>query len=242
MALDRRHGDGAGRPTGARSAGFHRPGPARRLLRAHLRRRPGARLRARHAHPAAPTPRGTGELADARAHPLRGWQPRQRGGDARRAPRRVVRPRPRTRGGAGHVVGRGDPRPSAGHRGRGGRRRHRGALGPRRTVARGCRAGHPGRAGTGRSRAGGRRALRHRALAGFGHPRQRTAHPGRRHRPVRRLDAARHHDDLAAALWATAEGFGDVDTTCAITGGIVGARTGVDAVPREWLERREGLG
>ncbi|WP_405674396.1 ADP-ribosylglycohydrolase family protein [Streptomyces sp. NBC_01511] len=54
--------------------------------------------------------------------------------------------------------------------------------------------------------------------------------------------AARHHDDLAAALWATAEGFGDVDTTCAITGGIVGARTGVDAVPREWLERREGLG
>ncbi|WP_329377383.1 ADP-ribosylglycohydrolase family protein [Streptomyces sp. NBC_01716] len=54
--------------------------------------------------------------------------------------------------------------------------------------------------------------------------------------------AVRHHDDLEAALWSTAEAFGDVDTTCAITGGIVGARTGVDAVPREWLERREDLG
>ncbi|MGW6520384.1 MULTISPECIES: ADP-ribosylglycohydrolase family protein [unclassified Streptomyces] len=53
--------------------------------------------------------------------------------------------------------------------------------------------------------------------------------------------AARHPDDLVAALWATAEGFGDVDTTCAITGGIVAARTGVDAVPAPWLERREPL-
>ncbi|MFD7445358.1 ADP-ribosylglycohydrolase family protein [Streptomyces sp. NPDC059909] len=51
--------------------------------------------------------------------------------------------------------------------------------------------------------------------------------------------AARHSDDLVAALWATAEGFGDVDTTCAITGGIVGAATGVGAVPEEWLSRRE---
>jgi ADP-ribosylglycohydrolase len=53
--------------------------------------------------------------------------------------------------------------------------------------------------------------------------------------------AARHPDDLVSALWTTAEGFGDVDTTCAITGGIVAARTGVDAVPAEWLERREPL-
>ncbi|KQX71461.1 MULTISPECIES: ADP-ribosylglycohydrolase family protein [unclassified Streptomyces] len=53
--------------------------------------------------------------------------------------------------------------------------------------------------------------------------------------------AARHPDDLVAALWTTAEGFGDVDTTCAITGGIVAARTGVDAVPAPWLERREPL-
>ncbi|MGW4511786.1 ADP-ribosylglycohydrolase family protein [Streptomyces sp. NPDC004393] len=53
--------------------------------------------------------------------------------------------------------------------------------------------------------------------------------------------AARHPDDLTAALWATAEGFGDVDTTCAITGGIVAAATGLDGVPPEWLRRREPL-
>ncbi|MEU1346016.1 ADP-ribosylglycohydrolase family protein [Streptomyces sp. NPDC005775] len=53
--------------------------------------------------------------------------------------------------------------------------------------------------------------------------------------------AARHPDDLEAALWATAEGLGDVDTTCAITGGIVGAVTGVEGVPAEWLRRREPL-
>jgi ADP-ribosylglycohydrolase len=53
--------------------------------------------------------------------------------------------------------------------------------------------------------------------------------------------AARHPDDLEAALWATAEGFGDADTTCAITGGVVAAATGVGAVPPEWLRRREAL-
>ncbi len=54
--------------------------------------------------------------------------------------------------------------------------------------------------------------------------------------------AARHRDDLEAALWATAEGLGDVDTTCAITGGVVGAATGVAGAPEEWLFRREPLG
>ncbi|MGW8883996.1 ADP-ribosylglycohydrolase family protein [Streptomyces sp. NPDC055749] len=54
--------------------------------------------------------------------------------------------------------------------------------------------------------------------------------------------AARHRDDLEAALWATAEGFGDVDTTCAITGGVVAAATGIDGVPEEWRRRREPLG
>nr|WSW66791.1 ADP-ribosylglycohydrolase family protein [Streptomyces sp. NBC_00995] len=53
--------------------------------------------------------------------------------------------------------------------------------------------------------------------------------------------AARHPGDLEAALWATAEGLGDVDTTCAITGGVVGAVTGGDGVPAEWLRRREPL-
>ncbi|MDK0522217.1 ADP-ribosylglycohydrolase family protein [Streptomyces sp. ML-6] len=54
--------------------------------------------------------------------------------------------------------------------------------------------------------------------------------------------AARHPDDLEAALWATAEGLGDVDTTCAITGGVVGAATGIDGAPEPWLRRREPLG
>ncbi|MFE6492213.1 ADP-ribosylglycohydrolase family protein [Streptomyces sp. NPDC057748] len=53
--------------------------------------------------------------------------------------------------------------------------------------------------------------------------------------------AARHPDDLEAALWATAEGLGDVDTTCASTGGVVGAATGIDGVPESWLKRREPL-
>ncbi|MFB7432006.1 ADP-ribosylglycohydrolase family protein [Streptomyces microflavus] len=54
--------------------------------------------------------------------------------------------------------------------------------------------------------------------------------------------AARHGGDLEGALWATAEGFGDVDTTCAITGGVVGAVTGTAGAPEEWLRRREPLG
>ncbi|MER5496255.1 MULTISPECIES: ADP-ribosylglycohydrolase family protein [unclassified Streptomyces] len=53
--------------------------------------------------------------------------------------------------------------------------------------------------------------------------------------------AARHPDDLETALWATAEGLGDVDTTCAITGGVVGAATGIDGAPEPWLRRREPL-
>ncbi|UKY52673.1 ADP-ribosylglycohydrolase family protein [Streptomyces inhibens] len=53
--------------------------------------------------------------------------------------------------------------------------------------------------------------------------------------------AAGHPDDLESALWTTAAGLGDVDTTCAIVGGVVAARTGVVALPEEWRERREPL-
>jgi ADP-ribosylglycohydrolase len=59
--------------------------------------------------------------------------------------------------------------------------------------------------------------------------------------PFALWSAAHHLDDLAGALWTTAEGLGDVDTTCAITGGIVAARTGLAGVPPEWMERREPL-
>jgi ADP-ribosylglycohydrolase len=59
--------------------------------------------------------------------------------------------------------------------------------------------------------------------------------------PFALWSAAHHLDDLAGALWTTAEGLGDVDTTSAITGGIVAARTGLAGVPPEWMERREPL-
>lgn len=53
--------------------------------------------------------------------------------------------------------------------------------------------------------------------------------------------AAHHLDNLTDALWNTAEGLGDVDTTCAITGGIVAARTGLRGISARWLELAEPL-
>jgi ADP-ribosylglycohydrolase len=43
------------------------------------------------------------------------------------------------------------------------------------------------------------------------------------------------------ALWLTASGLGDIDTTCAIVGGIVAAYTGVKGIPAAWLAAREPL-
>ncbi len=51
--------------------------------------------------------------------------------------------------------------------------------------------------------------------------------------------AAHHRDDYQAALWTTAKGLGDCDTTCAIVGGIVGCS--VERLPKEWLARREPM-
>ncbi|SFJ91730.1 ADP-ribosylglycohydrolase [Streptomyces pini] len=59
--------------------------------------------------------------------------------------------------------------------------------------------------------------------------------------PFALWSAAHHLDDLVSALWSTAEGLGDVDTTCAITGGVVAARTGLEAVPAAWRELCEPL-
>ncbi len=53
--------------------------------------------------------------------------------------------------------------------------------------------------------------------------------------------AAQHLDDYAAALWLTVSGLGDIDTNCAIVGGIVAAYTGTAGIPAEWLRRREAL-
>ncbi|HEX4385305.1 MAG TPA: ADP-ribosylglycohydrolase family protein [Myxococcales bacterium] len=50
--------------------------------------------------------------------------------------------------------------------------------------------------------------------------------------------ASRYLHDYAAALWVTAEQFGDLDTNCAIVGGIVALRS---PVPPGWLAAREPL-
>ncbi len=47
-----------------------------------------------------------------------------------------------------------------------------------------------------------------------------------------------HFED---AFWLTASGGGDVDTTCAMVGGIVAMSIGMDGLPSEWIKRRESL-
>lgn len=53
--------------------------------------------------------------------------------------------------------------------------------------------------------------------------------------------AARHCWDYRTALWATASALGDVDTTCAIVGGIVALSSGMQSIPPEWISTREAL-
>ncbi|MBM9507825.1 ADP-ribosylglycohydrolase family protein [Actinacidiphila acididurans] len=53
--------------------------------------------------------------------------------------------------------------------------------------------------------------------------------------------AAGHLDDLHEGLWLTVAGQGDIDTTCAIAGGVIAARTGVAALPAAWHAAREPL-
>jgi ADP-ribosylglycohydrolase len=53
--------------------------------------------------------------------------------------------------------------------------------------------------------------------------------------------AAHNLDNYAGAIWRTASGSGDIDTNCAMVGGIVAAFTGSEAIPAEWLRRREAL-
>jgi ADP-ribosylglycohydrolase len=43
-----------------------------------------------------------------------------------------------------------------------------------------------------------------------------------------------HLDDLHEGLWFTVAGRGDIDTTCAIAGGVIAARTGVAALPPQF--------
>lgn len=53
--------------------------------------------------------------------------------------------------------------------------------------------------------------------------------------------AARHLDDYAEAVWTAAAVARDVDTVCAIVGGIVAGRLGSAGVPKEWRAACESL-
>jgi ADP-ribosylglycohydrolase len=53
--------------------------------------------------------------------------------------------------------------------------------------------------------------------------------------------AARHLDDYQTAIQTTIRVGGDIDTNCAIVGGIVSLAVGSEAIPRDWLADREEL-
>ena len=53
--------------------------------------------------------------------------------------------------------------------------------------------------------------------------------------------AARHLDDYERAVRTCVAVGGDIDTTAAITGGIVAAHTGADGIPATWRAAREPL-
>ena len=53
--------------------------------------------------------------------------------------------------------------------------------------------------------------------------------------------AACHPDDYAEALWTTVSVGGDIDTNCAIIGGIVALSAGRKSIPPEWVNARELL-
>jgi ADP-ribosylglycohydrolase len=53
--------------------------------------------------------------------------------------------------------------------------------------------------------------------------------------------AATHLDDFAGACWACASVGGDIDTTCAMAGGIVVGAVGLEGIPADWRASREPL-
>jgi len=53
--------------------------------------------------------------------------------------------------------------------------------------------------------------------------------------------AARYLHDYPSAIAACIDAGGDVDTTCAIAGGVVAAHTGEEGIPARWLATREPL-
>ena len=53
--------------------------------------------------------------------------------------------------------------------------------------------------------------------------------------------AAGHLDSYVEALWTVAGAFGDMDTNCAIVGGIVALAVGPAGIPAQWFAWREPL-
>lgn len=53
--------------------------------------------------------------------------------------------------------------------------------------------------------------------------------------------AGQHLDNYEEALWLTAIGLGDIDTTCAMVGGIVALSAGAGSIPAAWSDAREAL-
>jgi ADP-ribosylglycohydrolase len=53
--------------------------------------------------------------------------------------------------------------------------------------------------------------------------------------------AATHLADFAGACWSCVEVGGDIDTTCAMAGGIIAGAVGIDGIPAEWRTARELL-
>ena len=52
---------------------------------------------------------------------------------------------------------------------------------------------------------------------------------------------ARHPDSYEEALWSTVRALGDRDTNCAIVGGILAPRVGLEGIPPSWRANREPL-
>ncbi len=53
--------------------------------------------------------------------------------------------------------------------------------------------------------------------------------------------ASAHMDDYCEAMWVAARVGGDIDTTCAIIGGIVALSVGATGIPDIWKKYRESL-
>ena len=53
--------------------------------------------------------------------------------------------------------------------------------------------------------------------------------------------AASHLDDYVKACWCCVEVGGDIDTTCAMVGGIIVGAVGLAGIPEDWRMSRERL-